>query len=274
MNKAVKFFSIILLFIIVITNNCFGQQDYNVYVDNMNLISKSAVFVMTPKGTGTGVFMLTPLDTNIAGGVPTILTAKHVVAKDYDSVGMPKHYFDSVLVFIKRKDGNIESQICKVIIKDSLLDVAALFPFNMTKEDEQKYDIFNIGNNHIANLSEIQSGRTTFLAGYPFGIGSQELHPVLQSGIVSYSDLKNHITLVDIPVNYGNSGCPVFIVNSLMQIKLLGIVFAYQTNQMDYVINISNRSLSPSNSALGKVVLIKPFISKISEYYNNYIKHH
>lgn len=51
-----------------------------------------------------------------------------------------------------------------------------------------------------------------------------EIKPFLAKGVISSYDTETGQFVTDIPVYYGNSGCPVIFVNNDNEVHLIGVV--------------------------------------------------
>lgn len=242
-----------------------GSLDYSTVIDGMNELSKSAVYIVTRQHYGTGTLFTVPFsDTGDAGAV-YVATARHVLWKT-DSAGKVIGTYDTATVFLPIKNGVKEGRkYCAVLYPDSV-DIAILAPIENLRPFRE-YDVNAMSTKQIATFSEVERGQLAFLAGYPFGIGGstgRRLSAVIQSGITAYVDTTSSLVLVDIPVNQGNSGCPVYIVTKAGRARLLGLVFEYEPSREDVVYRVSIGKAAPVNSSLGRVVLLRSIIEKLA----------
>lgn len=237
--------------------------NYKVVSDLMNDFSKSAVFIQTPQRYGTGTLFVVPFADTGTAGRPYVVTAKHVLDRT-DSLNRIIGSFDTVSIFLNRLGGNKEARLYRTLYASNTLDIAVLDPIQYLRPFSQ-YDTFVPNLTDIASYSDIRKSELAFIAGFPFGIGTQHgrLDPVIQSGIVSHIDSALSRVLIDIPVNPGNSGCPVYILTLEGVPKLLGLVFQYEPSTEDVVIRLATRSPAPANASLGRVVLLTRIITEL-----------
>ena len=182
-----------------------------------------------------------------------------------DKSGKNIGQYDTVTVFFQKKDGSSEDRKYRLIFEDDTLDIAILGPIER-KRSLDEYEVTALSIKKIASFREIVKGQTAFIAGYPFGIGEYGCsigNPILQSGIVAFVDTVTRLLLIDVPVNYGNSGSPVYIVTTEGVAKLAGLVFAYQPNLEDWVIKSHTLKWQSANASLGRVVPLAPIIDKL-----------
>lgn len=69
--------------------------------------------------------------------------------------------------------------------------------------------------------------RTVYIYGYPTSLMPEapfEIKPFFAKGVVSSYDIETGQFVTDIPVYYGNSGCPVMYVDNENEIHLIGVV--------------------------------------------------
>ncbi|MDP2207244.1 MAG: serine protease [Bacteroidota bacterium] len=266
---------LILVFGIVLISPilCYTQDDFCIpYVESINTVidfSKSAVLIQTPLKEGTGIFINIPFNDIPEKGNVIVITAKHVLGSKFDTLDNPLEYFDTVVVSMKTQKGQIDAR--KYVLADLVqnYDLAFLAPIDK-KRSYDEYETFthNIDSG-IAVLSEIKRAQTVFVAGYPFGVGSESITPVIQSGIISYIDTTNLFALIDIPINYGNSGGPAYVILNSGEKKLLGLILGFRKNSADKVLNIigDRLKLKDANSSLGVVLLLKPFLDEFSSWF-------
>ena len=267
--QILKMIKIITILCCVIFSNSYSQEnksiDYNKYISIVNEASMSAVFIQTPERYGTGSFFGVPFSDTSTVGTVMVVTAKHVLFK-YDSLGNVVGKYDNATITLMTREGNKELREYALVYEDSLLDIAVLSP-KLRLRSFSEYQTFVPFINDISKFTEIKKGLTAFIAGFPFRIGltSLDMNPVLQSGIVSYVDTINSLVLIDIPVNPGNSGCPVYILCTDGLVKLLGLVFQYEPSREDIVFRTSIGKTVPANSSLGRVVLLRTIIPTVEK---------
>lgn len=69
--------------------------------------------------------------------------------------------------------------------------------------------------------------RTVYIYGYPTSLMPEapfEMKPFLAKGVISSYDTETGQFVTDIPVYYGNSGCPVIFLNNDNEVHLIGVV--------------------------------------------------
>lgn len=162
--------------------------------DTIDFVSNSVVRVISEEGEGTGF---------VIGTNGYILTNYHIIGNN-----------DTVRIIFK---GN-KAYIGKVYNWDKQIDLAII------KIDKSDLKALTFG-----EINKLSKGQTVFMIGFPFG---QEIigEPTISRG--SYSALRESNTAgleylqVDISVNPGNSGSPIFDdcgkVYGIMQISITG----------------------------------------------------
>jgi hypothetical protein len=237
--------------------------DYVKLIDAVNFYSKSSVFVQTPQGGGTGTLFSVPFSDTAQAGLTYLATAKHVLDKR-DSTGKIIGRYDTVSVLLNLKRGLKESRKYRWQLLSNDLDIAVLYSIE-SRRSFSVYDVVAPELAMIATFAELKKGQFAFLSGYPYAVGTQgpTLDPVIQSGMVALVDTLHSLVLVDIPVNHGNSGCPVFVVTNSTEVKLLGLVFEYQPSSQDYVFSRAENAMVPANTSLGRVVTINSLLSEL-----------
>jgi hypothetical protein len=261
MKRSILF---LLIFTLFLSKNVFTQiLDYGKGVDNINMLSKSSVYIRTPQGSGSGILFNVPFSDTAKVGAVYLCTAQHVIDKR-DSTGKIIGRFDTIKVYINLLKGGIESRRYSIIKSYFDLDIAILKPIDFFRSFSE-YDVTTPSIGSIASFNELRKGQSTFLSGYPYNLGTtgKYLNPVTQSGIISYVDTSQSLVLIDIPVNHGNSGCPVYVTNDKGVIKLLGIVFEYQPSGQDFVFSNVYKKMVPVNTSLGRVVLIHSILADL-----------
>lgn len=236
---------------------------YDKLIDRINFFSKSAVYITTPEGTGTGTLATIPFSDTAKSGTPFLVTALHVLDKT-DSTGKKIGRFDTVSVSLNLIKGTKELRKYSLLLWSDKLDIAILQPIEWFRPFSE-YDVTSPQLEMVALFTEVRKGQTAFIAGYPYGVGTEgkALDPVTQSGIIAYADTTHSLVLIDIPVNHGNSGCPVYVVTDKGIPKLLGIVFEYQPSKQDYVYSKVFKGMVPVNTSLGRVVTIRSALSEL-----------
>lgn len=239
--------------------------DYNKFVLSVNQFSKSAVYIEAPStgkaGTGT-LFVVPHSDLSTLGDV-FVASARHLVQDSVGAIMRP----DTVMVTMQVKNGKQERRRYALILVGARdIDVAIFTPLE-TFRPFKDYEAFAPTTDEIASFAEIMTGQTVFIAGYPLGLGVKgTLNPIVQSGIISQVDTAKNLVLIDIPVNFGNSGCPAYVVNNDGVAKLLGLVFLFEPNTEFWGYRPSTGQPSPANSSLGRVVLLSGNIDEVKQF--------
>jgi len=237
--------------------------DYVKLINAVNLFSKSSVFILTPQGGGTGTLFTVPFSDTSKSGFTYLATAKHVLNKT-DSTGKIIGRYDTVSVDLNLTRGSKESRKYEWMLLSKDLDIAILHPIEFHRPFAD-YDVVAPDLSMVATFAQLRKGQLAFLSGYPYGVGTQgsKLDPVIQSGMVAFVDTLHSLVLLDIPVNHGNSGCPVFVVTDSAQVKLLGLVFEYQPSTQDYVFSVAAKKMVPANTSLGRVLMISSLVGDL-----------
>jgi hypothetical protein len=265
--KVLYFFLYCLFFVSLPSSHALSQGgitlSYDKLIEGINFFSKSAVYISTPEGGGTGTLTTIPFSDTAKTGETFLVTALHVLDKR-DSTGKKIGRFDTVSVSLNLSKGTKESRKYSLLLWSDKLDIAILYPIEFFRSFSE-YDVTSPPLEMVASFQELRKGQTAFLAGYPYGVGTEgkTLNPVTQSGIIAYVDSTHSLVLIDIPVNHGNSGCPVYAVTDKGEAKLLGIVFEYQPSKQDYVYSIVLKKMVPVNTSLGRVVTIRSALSEL-----------
>lgn len=79
--------------------------------------------------------------------------------------------------------------------------------------------------------------RTVYIYGYPTSLMPEapfEIKPFFAKGVVSSYDIETGQFVTDIPVYYGNSGCPVMYVDNENEIHLIGVVHKLIPFKLDW----------------------------------------
>jgi hypothetical protein len=237
--------------------------DYVKLIDAVNLFSKSSAFVVTPQGGGTGTLFTVLFSDTSQSGITYVATAKHVLNK-MDSTGKVIGRYDTVNVVLNLSRGGKESRKYRWLLLSRDLDIAILHAIEYRRPFSE-YDVVAPDLNMIATYDQLRKGQLAFLSGYPYGEGthSSELDPVIQSGMISFVDTTRSLVLIDIPVNHGNSGCPVYVVTDSAQVRLLGLVFEYEPSKQHFVFSVAENKLVPANTSLGRVVTIRSLLAEL-----------
>ncbi|OGR83598.1 MAG: hypothetical protein A2901_07980 [Elusimicrobia bacterium RIFCSPLOWO2_01_FULL_54_10] len=123
-----------------------------------------------------------------------------------------------------------------------------------------------IGERSFANSNDILPGRRVFFMGFPLGIGSKTMDPVVRSGMIATIPHEG-IFYIDAMINQGNSGSPVFIQKlnknadmmkgiDLYEWELVGIITGYQPEKINMKLGLKTIDV-PYNSGLASVVSIQ-----------------
>lgn len=269
--------------------------EYSKLIEAINQRAKSSVFVERAPHSGSGTVFKVPFSDTTTAGIVLVLTAKHIL-EDRDSDGKVVMTNGRCLVYFNRRDHRPESRRYGLTQTWDSLDIAILQPIDKYRPFDE-YDTYVPTISNIASHQDVKPGEVAFLAGFPLEIGanlSSHLNPVIQTGSIAYVDTIRNVVFVDIAVNQGNSGCPVYIVNQAGVVKLLGLVFQYNPAN-DQVLRLEKSGLgiadaadvlrdttilktmdtyflkpsspgfklAPANSGLGKVVMLAPVIEDI-----------
>lgn len=134
--------------------------------------------------------------------------------------------FESSVVFNLNFDENRD----RIIYSEEIdLWTVELNGANMQNQHGQSpIQIDQLGYFDVQN-EEIQERwcRTVCIYGYPTSLMPEapfEIKPFFAKGVVSSYDIETGQFVTDIPVYYGNSGCPVMYVDNENEIHLIGVV--------------------------------------------------
>ena len=125
--------------------------DYIHMTKAINEFAKSAVYIESPQGTGTGTLFKVPINDTSTIGITYVATARHVLFKT-DSFQRIIGLFDTVLVYMNRLDGQMESRRYGTLYISDSLDVAVLYPIDF-KRPFKEYDTFIPSVRDIAKYS-------------------------------------------------------------------------------------------------------------------------
>jgi hypothetical protein len=241
-------------------------MDYKHFVNSVNFFADGAVYIETPTGGGTGTFIDIPFPDNKEVGAMFVATARHLVIKNIDTVKNIVYFYDTVNVAMQVRGGTVDTRKYKLLKVYPNLDVAILIPLEKFRSFNE-YKQAHANPEDIATNSDLMIGQTVIMAGFPFKLGYSKsgLMPVVQNGIIAQVDTATSQVIIDIPVNYGNSGGPVYTWNLNGEVKLVGLVFAYEPNPQDYVYSKTHKANIESNSSLGKVVLLSTIIKDLKD---------
>ena len=264
------------IFFFILISLSFSISTYCQYTDKANLvndkvslvdnISKSTVFITTSKSLGTGtIFLITSSDTTDLGKA-YVITAKHVVSKEMDSLGNIISYFDTVDVWFNLKNGTKESRKYTPELIHISQDYVVLSPIEQ-KRKFNEYEYLAYSFQDIIRNKDIKVGQDIIVAGFPGGEGThgKKLTPVCQSGMVAMIDTLNNMAIIDVHINLGNSGCPAYAISESGRVYLLGLVYQYQPSS-DRVLRIENKKFIdvPANAGLGRVLLMEKLIKGLN----------
>jgi len=278
-NRIFKTYIVILLSAVVTRGN--AQYTYErAILDELDSLSKSAVYLEVPANhkAGTGALFVIPFSDSSRTGTPYIATAKHITEK---LSGDTLQTFDTVLVTLPLPNGSKEVRMYKVSHREKDLDIVILTPIEKQRSFRE-YDVVAWSSKDIAKRGDVRRGQSALLVGYPLNLGAKTvgLNPVLRQGIIAQVDFTKDMVLVDIPINPGNSGCPVYSVSNEGWIKLIGLAFQYQPSsdsvlrpKQDYKQRVLNGmkgyedlfDLVPLNSSLGRVQLLSDAIERFKK---------
>jgi len=261
MQRKALYFLNALAIIYALDRQAWAQSDfslkYSFLVGAMDSLSRSALFIKTPQHYGTCTVFTVPFSDSSELGAVYVATTRHVLNMT-DSTQRVIGRWDTATVYARLKSGGLEKRKYTIVLEDKKLDIAILRHVEKFRSFSE-YDIFCVSTKQFATYSEIRRGQQVFLAGYPFGRGftSTNLNPVVQAGIVAQVDTLMARVLIDIPINLGNSGCPVYVLTNSGETKLLGLVFGYEPSLEDVVIRTSTGQVVPENTSLGRVTLLR-----------------
>ena len=193
---------------------------------------------------GTGFFVRR--EDNVLLGV----TCRHIVLK------AKKEKKDIFIGFEHKKYGYIRLK-CIVDFIDPEYDVAILRP-----QKGRYHDIDNIGIESQAvdrelfgDKTHLVAGRGVLIPGYPLGLGVayDKNHPVFRIGIIAQFT-GGHSFLIDGNVSHGNSGSPVFCLQTR---RIVGVISSYKP---DYIPLFNENGYPavklPYNSGLARAISI------------------
>ncbi|HLX12159.1 MAG TPA: trypsin-like peptidase domain-containing protein [Bacteroidota bacterium] len=232
-------------------------------IDLADKYARCAVFVKTPKHSGTGTLFTIPFNDSSGKGSVLVITAKHLLANKEDAEGNAVDYYDSALVMMRTKNGVIDTRhyvIDKLGSKD--LDYAVLAPLDVLRPFSE-YDAAAPSVNHdVMSLSDVKPGETAIVTGFPFLIGSEPVIPVIQSGILAYIDSVHSEVFLDIPVSEGSCGGPVSCIDKNDEVKLLGVVTEYHPTNREAAASKEKHEGKDAPASLGKVILLKSILTE------------
>lgn len=192
-----------------------GTKDYN-YNESTGEQSVNRRFI------GTGVL--------IRADRYILVTAKHVVFDD-DGKVVPNlcfwgnkrngEAFTRSFSEIQKKYGKIKW----VPHPDPVIDIAV----SIVELDPGKEDLTFVNLTGFEKTKDIEIGDDVYYLGYPSGIGTtQASNPVLRRGMIAHKEKDSKFFYIDAVVSGGNSGGPVFLYQPGKEVKLLGIVSAFE----------------------------------------------
>lgn len=134
--------------------------------------------------------------------------------------------YESSVVFNLNLDENQERIIYS---EDTDLWAIELTATNMQNQHGQEYIRINQLSYLVVQNEDILGrwSHTVYIYGYPTSLMPEapfEIKPFLAKGVISSYDTETGQFVTDIPVYYGNSGCPVIFVNNDNEVHLIGVV--------------------------------------------------
>ena len=271
--KLLQYVTSLVAILLLSTQLSLAQIDYRIFVEGIDSLSKSVVYVENPQGIGTGTLIGVPLSDTSQVGKVYVLTAKHMLWK-LDSLGERIGTYEVVSVYFNLKQGGTE--VRKYVAQDtSAYDYAILKPIGKLRPFAE-YDKWTPSIRRVVSFSNIHKGQYVIMFGFPFGIGFSKNHidPITQLGIVASCDTANRLLLIDATVNKGNSGGPVYVLETRDSYpwSLAGIVFEYEPART-YVLKEAGKDRTgkvkyqpiPANASLGRVVLINDILKSLDK---------
>jgi S1-C subfamily serine protease len=214
---------------------------------------KEDIKIVTPQQLGSGFLVLK------TGNVYAV-TNHHViknVRKD-----------QIILIGVNTKEGKIYNP-ATVIKSDQGKDIAILMIEDTIISTKKinlqtiKADQSSIGVSFFGDSSETIEGSGLILIGFPLGLGAYVTgnQPVSRIGIVAQTIQKNGFFLVDATASHGNSGGPVFNVQS---VKLIGMVVGFPSDRISaYDENGDMIASFPYNSGLSVCISAREILKLI-----------
>jgi hypothetical protein len=250
----------LLLFTLVLAINASAQYNpdkqsiltntLNVGVQIYNTASMQVFPVITPTGFGSGVYLQKKLHHNDAVATMIFATNAHIVSFLDDAGKRIVH--PVVKVRHNRIDAGIIDLDFHVAYIDTTDDIAFLKRSNVGAINFKMLRRMGVDVSNILPEDSIYQGMMMYLLGYPVGVGKGYAKPSIRSGIASYIDTHNHACLVDIDINHGNSGGPVYcVIND--QFRLVGLGRGFKSDAIEQR-RIPGVSIE-TNSGLGNVIL-------------------
>lgn len=277
----------ICLVFLSLVNSAIMSGQYN--IDSQKIIESAIYLEFRIKNKidfGSGFVIRDETD---SGDFLYLVTAKHVLGKN-DSLGEFK-LKDSILHMSFRNDIyaekintlaiNVESMLDNKLIRfangkdiaimllGKLVDNDLKFPVaaqhNLKLATSQK-GIVTIPSSFISNLKELRLGSDVFISGFPRTIGLVESpqydysKPLIRKGLISGIYNKKGTIILDIPAYGGNSGGPVYAVDTNSRnFKLIGIM-------IQYIPYVSNSDYDNSNYAVAvSAEYIEPLLDTFRE---------
>jgi len=192
-----------------------------------------------------------------------------------------------VLKNVKIEEGKIKMQDGKIVLKrpiyigldtedgyrrfkaevfhiDGQYDFAMLLPIKDNPEDQIKLKNLVLNDSYLGSNDLIVEGKGILIIGYPLGLGVEynKNSPIVNFGIISqYKKQENF--LIDITVNSGNSGSPVF---SLEDGKFVGMITSF-TNAQTLLYDQNGKLVAtlPYNSGLANALPVGVIKTKLDE---------
>ncbi|WP_321371370.1 serine protease [uncultured Draconibacterium sp.] len=258
---------------------------FSQYSIDKNKIIESAMYlefrVNNNLHFGTGFIIR---DSTETGDFLYLITAKHVLG-EYSKPGVFK-LKDSTLYITYT--GNIYSEVANEVsinvqnmLNNNLIrfsadrDIAVIFMGKIIDKriryplaanlKELKVSKDNpwimIGSNFITNLEQTRLGTDAFIFGYPKTIGLQKNpqydydKPLLRRGVIAGIYKEKKTIIVDCPSYGGNSGGPVYEIDTNdNRIKLVGVVSQWIPIVSEYGVNNSDYLVAVSAEIINEVI--------------------
>ncbi len=265
--KKIIFFKIILLFMIMLSFNCFATEQTEEKEDLYSQLCKGVIRLehsekILKEGSNEIINTSVPNGTAFFVGNAEdlfIVTARHVVERDYDLHARVqcknRITGDNEVILLKLKRDKWVFHPKNESIDTNYVDVAVMKIGWIIDRDIRKFR-YELPNTEIANKNQLPFEDplppvSILIFGFPLDIGFQlsEQKPLCRLGIISMVTGKKFLktkngkyaeeraVLIDSNMFPGNSGSPVIKQLSLFapEIKLLGLVIA--TNEtMNYAL--------------------------------------
>jgi len=237
-------------------------------------------FGVKSKGIGTGL-----LAESYIPGFVLLFSAKHVL-EGKDSIIVTVTTYDSSdgyvpVSFTKRIEKNAANMI---YVPDPNQDCGALLidPTNFDRKIVPKgHKHYVLPRSNCIPVSELFAGIPVVIVGYPLGLRTQSMLPLLRKGSIAGIDLGSNTIYLDAQIFPGSSGSPVFLdttqdlgrqLASKLGGRFIGLVWSAVPMRKEYV-NLSyepDRLSMSENSGIGMVVpadVLMDFVDMVARSY-------